>query len=176
METPPTGDLVLDEVERPSCVYLRCDKDRCQGRQIGLVSVSAGLKVVQLVISDACRGLVESVADFLPEPHHQAFAGVLNGGIVGTLLDCHSNWTAAYTLMKARGLDHPPATVTAEFSVKLRAPTPLNERLRLVARSIAVEGDKVTVDARLEASAATTATCRGVFIAVKEGHPAYFRW
>jgi len=71
METPPKGDLVVDEVERPSCVYLRCDKDRCQGRQIGLVSVSAGLKVVQLAISDACRGLVESVADFLPEARYQ---------------------------------------------------------------------------------------------------------
>ena len=30
-----------------------------------------------------------------PEPHHLAFEGVLNGGICGALLDCHSNWTAA---------------------------------------------------------------------------------
>jgi transposase-like protein len=30
-------------------------------------STAASLKGVQLVISDACRGLVESVADFLPE-------------------------------------------------------------------------------------------------------------
>jgi len=116
------------------------------------------------------------VADFRPEPHHQAFGGVLNGGIVGTLLDCHSNWTAAYALMKARGLDHPPATVTAEFTVKLRAPTPLDESLRLVARPSSVEGDKVTVEARIVASGKTTATCRGVFVAVKEGHPAFFRW
>ena len=116
------------------------------------------------------------VADFRPEPHHQAFGGVLNGGIVGTLLDCHSNWTAAYTLMKTGGLDHLPATVTAEFTVKLRAPTPLNESLRLVARPSAIDGDKVTVEARIEASGKTTATCRGVFVRVKEGHPAFFRW
>ena len=29
------------------------------------------------------------VARFTPEPHHQAFPGVLNGGIIGALLDCH---------------------------------------------------------------------------------------
>ena len=33
--------------------------------------VDRGLKGVQLVISDACRGLVESVADFLPDAQHQ---------------------------------------------------------------------------------------------------------
>ena len=33
--------------------------------------VDRGLKGVQLVISDACRGLVESIADFLPEARYQ---------------------------------------------------------------------------------------------------------
>ena len=33
--------------------------------------VDRGLKGVQLVISDACRGLVESVADFLPKARYQ---------------------------------------------------------------------------------------------------------
>ena len=33
--------------------------------------VDRGLKGVQLVISDACRGLLESVADFLPEARYQ---------------------------------------------------------------------------------------------------------
>ena len=33
--------------------------------------VDRGLKGVQLVISDACRGLVESVSDFLPEARYQ---------------------------------------------------------------------------------------------------------
>src|SRR6185436_1534047 len=65
------------------------------------------------------------VADFTPEPHHQAFAGVLNGGIIGTLLDCHSNWAAANHLRKAQGLEAPPCTVTADFHVKLRRPTPI---------------------------------------------------
>jgi putative transposase len=33
--------------------------------------VDHGLKGLQLVISDACRGLVESIADFLPEARYQ---------------------------------------------------------------------------------------------------------
>ncbi|MCV5824729.1 hypothetical protein OFN33_30195, partial [Escherichia coli] len=60
----------------------------------------------------------EVVATWRAEPHHMAFPGVLNGGIIGALLDCHSNWTAAYHLMKRNGLDKPPCTVTADFHVK----------------------------------------------------------
>ena len=33
----------------------------------------------------------EVVASWHAEAHHQAFPGMLSGGIVGTLLDCHSN-------------------------------------------------------------------------------------
>src|SRR5437870_4008039 len=42
----------------------------------------------------------EAVADWMPAPQHQAFPGILNGGIIGTLMDCHSNWTAAEHLMR----------------------------------------------------------------------------
>jgi acyl-coenzyme A thioesterase PaaI-like protein len=65
------------------------------------------------------------VADFTPEPHHHAFPGVLNGGIIGALLDCHSNWAACHHLMVKGGLDAPPCTVTGDFHVKLRRPTPM---------------------------------------------------
>jgi hypothetical protein len=36
--------------------------------------------------------------------------------------------------------------------------------------------DRATVEADMEAGGKTTATCRGVFVAVREGHPAYHRW
>jgi len=118
----------------------------------------------------------EVVATFRPEDHHQAFEGMVNGGIVGALLDCHSNWTAAWALMRQTGVSVPPCTVTAEFHVKLRAPTPLGETLHLRARPVAIEGAKVTVEAELGTAEKVTATCRGVFVAVREGHPAYHRW
>lgn len=111
-----------------------------------------------------------------PLPHHQAFPGMLNGGIIGALLDCHSNWTAAHHLMQVRGLDAPPCTVTAEFTVKLKRPTPLESQLHLRAHVVDSEGDRVVIEATLTAEGKLCATCHGVFVAVKEGHPAFHRW
>lgn len=117
----------------------------------------------------------ELVAVWSPEPHHQAFEGIVNGGILGALLDCHSNWAATIHLMHARGLDHPPCTVTADFKVSLRRPTPLVP-LTIRARVIATDGDRVNVEAEVEAEGKRTASCAGTFVAVGEDHPAYHRW
>ena len=118
----------------------------------------------------------EVVAEWTAAAHHEAFPGVLNGGIIGTLLDCHSNWAAAYHLMGKTGDDHLPCTVTAEYHIKLTRPTPTVGPVTLRARVVESGADRATVEARLEAGGKTTATCRGVFVAVKEGHPAYHRW
>jgi len=118
----------------------------------------------------------EVVAEWTPEPHHEAFPGMLNGGIIGALLDCHGNWTAAWHLMRTSGADRPPVTVTADYAVKLRRPTPSTGPLRLRARVVESSGDRVVVEATLEAGGAVCATCRGTFVAVKPGHPAYHRW
>jgi acyl-coenzyme A thioesterase PaaI-like protein len=118
----------------------------------------------------------ELVAEWHAEPYHEAFDGMVNGGIIGALLDCHSNWTAAYHLMNARGLESPPCTVTADFHVVLKRPTPSAALLTLRAHVHEHEGDKVVIDATLEAGGKITATCRGTFVAVREGHPAFHRW
>jgi acyl-coenzyme A thioesterase PaaI-like protein len=131
-----------------------------------------GLRIKSLVADDG----KSVVAEWQPEEYHQAFGGVLNGGIIGALLDCHSNWTAAYSLMKARGEASPPCTVTADFHVKLRRPTPMDGPVSLRAWVESLSGDQVIVEATLEANGKVTATCRGTFVAVKEGHPAFHRW
>jgi len=129
-----------------------------------------GLRIKSFVEGD------EVVASFQPEKHHEAFPGMLNGGICGALLDCHSNWTAAYHIMKNCGEEQAPCTVTAEFHVKLRRPTPTDGPVIVRARIAKLEEDRAVVEATLEARDKVTATCRGVFVAVKEGHPAYHRW
>lgn len=117
------------------------------------------------------------VAQWQPEPHHEAFPGMLNGGIIGSLLDCHCNWTAAYHLMKQSGLDTPPCTVTAEYAIKLLRPTPTDGPVRLEARVVESTEDRATIEGTLfAANGKPTATCRGLFVAVKPGHPAYHRW
>src|SRR5262249_54018164 len=118
----------------------------------------------------------EVVADWKPEPHHEAFPGMLNGGIIGALLDCHSNWTAAYHLMKRSGAASPPCTVTADYAIKLLRPTPTDGPVHLSARVVDSTDDRATIEATLSAKGKVCATCRGTFVAVKPGHPAYHRW
>ena len=123
---------------------------------------------------------VEVTADWTPEAHHQAFPGVLNGGIIGSLLDCHSNWAASWYLMKKMGLTQPPCTVTSDYSIKLLRPTPTQGPVHLSARVVESGEDRATVEATLSAETPSgrkvCATCRGTFVAVKQGHPAYHRW
>ena len=129
-----------------------------------------GLRVRSFVRGD------EVVADWQPEKHHEAFDGMLSGGITGTLLDCHSNWTAARHLMVRAGAGSPPCTVTADFHVRLLRPTPTAGPVHLSARVVESTDDRAVVEATLAAGGKVTATCRGTFVAVKEGHPAFHRW
>src|SRR4051812_29242549 len=92
----------LQEQYAPTSICFGCGPANAQGLRIR--SIAKG---------------EECTAEWTAAPHHQAFPGMLNGGIIGSLLDCHSNWTAAYTLMKRQGLEAPPCTVTAEYHIKL---------------------------------------------------------
>ncbi|MEP6993416.1 MAG: PaaI family thioesterase [Acidobacteriota bacterium] len=129
-----------------------------------------GLRIKSFVSGD------ELIAQWSPQPHHEAFPGVLNGGICGALLDCHSNWAATHHLMRQSGSATPPCTVTAEFHVVLKRPTPMDGPLHLRARVVESGTDRAVVEATLEANGKVTATCRGTFVAVSPGHPAYHRW
>jgi acyl-coenzyme A thioesterase PaaI-like protein len=129
-----------------------------------------GLRIKSSIIGD------EGVCEFWPEAHHESFEGAVAGGIIGTLFDCHCNWTAAHHLMESNGLDHPPCTVTAEYSVKFSRPTPSEGPLRLRAKVVQASSRRVTVVGRLEVDGTVTATCRAEYVAVEEGHPAYHRW
>ena len=113
---------------------------------------------------------------FESEEKHQAFPGVINGGIIGTLLDCHGNWTAAIAIMDKNKLKTPLCTVTAQYEVKLKRPTPLGHTLKLKSKILALQNDRAEVIIELKADNKTCATGRGLFVAVKEGHPAYHRW
>lgn len=116
------------------------------------------------------------IAHFKPQPHHHAFPNVLNGGIIGTLLDCHCNWAACYYLMQAHDLDQPPCTVTAEYNIKLLRPTPMDTDILLEATLDHVDGDRAVIDGKLIANGKVCDTCHATFVAVKEGHPAFHRW
>jgi acyl-coenzyme A thioesterase PaaI-like protein len=129
-----------------------------------------GLRIKSRVAGD------EVVATFQAEKHHEAFDGCISGGIIGTLLDCHSNWAATHHLMQLSGTDAPPCTVTAEYNVTFHRPTPSAAPVLLRARTVSATADRATVESTLEASGKVCATFRGTFVAVQPGHPAYHRW
>ena len=143
----------------PSSICFGCGPANQQGLQINSIRIENGLSM-----------------EYLPEPHHQAFPGMINGGIIGTLLDCHGNWTAAVALMDAQGLEEPPCTVTASYTVKLRRPTPTDVSLKVTSQVKELSDDRVEVELLLEANGKVCATGSGLFVAVKEGHPAFHRW
>lgn len=153
----------LQETFAPHNACFGCGPANDKGLRIKSVPEGAepGAKVV-------CR--------WTPEAHHEAFPGVLNGGIIGAILDCHCNWTAAWHLTQLRELDAPPCTVTAEFRVQLRRPTPSDRELTLTAWVTGVDGDIVTVESELTVDGTVYDRCTGTFVAVRPGHPAYHRW
>lgn len=129
-----------------------------------------GLRIKSFEEGDALVG------EWSAGANQEAFPGMLNGGIVGALLDCHANWAAAMHLMKKNGWDRPHATVTAKYEIELLAPVPSRERLKLWAKVSDASERRATVQASLSAGGEVKARCTGVFVAVKPEHPAYHRW
>lgn len=153
------GDMNLQDTYAPESICFGCGPANPKG-----------LHIKSIVQGD------EVVAEWTPEKHHEAFPGVLNGGIIGTLLDCHCNWTAAWHLMNKAGDGKLPCTVTADYAIALKRPTPTNGLIQLRARVIESGNDRAVVEGELIAGGKVCDTCRGTFVAVKPGHPAYHRW
>ena len=87
------------------------------------------------------------VARFVPWPEHDNGTGFLNGGIIATLLDCHSAaavcWEADQRGWKPFG-DAPLGYVTAGLDVRYRRPAPLHEAVELRATIVAATEDEMT--------------------------------
>lgn len=129
-----------------------------------------GLQIKSFVEGD------QVIARWKPSPHHHAFPGVLNGGIIGAILDCHSNWAAAWALRDKDEPDSLPCTVTADFAVKLRKPSPMDQYLELVARCEKTDKNKAFIHTDLLIDGTLFASCDATFVAVSEDHPAHHRW
>jgi acyl-coenzyme A thioesterase PaaI-like protein len=78
--------------------------------------------------------------------------------------------------MRARGADHPPTTVTLDYAIRIRRPTPSDRPIDLRAWVVDAGEDRATVEAEISSDGVVTATGPGTFVAVRPGHPAYDRW
>lgn len=94
------------------------------------------------------------VASFQPWPDHDNGLGFLNGGIISTVLDCHS---AAAVLLGAdeHGWSALPGAmlpyVTAGLDVRFLRPAPLRAPLQLHAAVITATEAEIVAEARLAA-------------------------
>ncbi len=101
------------------------------------------------------------IATFRPWPEHDNGLGFLNGGIISTVLDCHS---AAAVLLEAdqRGwralADAPLSYVTAGLDVRFLRPAPLNESVLLHAQVQRATEGEMTVEVMLMAADKTCAS------------------
>ena len=109
-----------------------------------------------------------AVCEFQPQPHHSAGpAHILNGGILASIMDCHSVMTAVADAYRQQGRPIGSAPliwyVTGALNITYRRPTPINEPVLLNASVIeksvkkslvlctAVSQDKICVEAQVTA-------------------------
>ena len=111
----------------------------------------------------------ETVTRFQPQPEHTAIPGFVYGGLIASLIDCHSTGTAAAAAYRAeqREMDSEPPLrfVTGSLHVDFLKPTPLGPILELRGRVKELKGRKVVVESEVWVDGAMTA--RGEVVAVQ---------
>ncbi|GAB3887737.1 PaaI family thioesterase [Terrabacter terrigena] len=109
-----------------------------------------GLRLTSYPLGGAAADGV--TASFMPWPEHDNGLGYLNGGIIGTVLDCHS---AAAVMLEAERRGWPPlpgadlSYVTAGLDVRYLRPAPLHDPVELFAVVTAADEPQMTVDVEL---------------------------
>ncbi|MDD5031110.1 MAG: PaaI family thioesterase [Rhodoferax sp.] len=111
----------------------------------------------------------ETVTRYTPEPFHTAVPGFTYGGLLASLVDCHSTGTAAAAMYRqeGRGMDTLPAFrfVTGSLHVDYLKPTPISELLEIRGRVKEIKGRKVVIESTVYA--AGVATARGEVVAIQ---------
>ncbi|MCP5097945.1 MAG: PaaI family thioesterase [Chloroflexi bacterium] len=112
----------------------------------------------------------ESVCTYQPREHHTAVPGYVYGGLIASLIDCHSTGTAAAAAFKAAG--SVPGTeadfrfLTGSLHVDYLKPTPIDGPLTIRAYASEIKGRKVVVKSTLYAGDLACATGEVVAIQV----------
>ena len=111
----------------------------------------------------------QGLGRFTPRPEHVALPGFVYGGLLASLIDCHSTGTAAVAMYRAenRAMDSEPAFrfVTGSLHVDYLKPTPQGVELEIRGQVKEIKGRKVIVSATVYANG--VATARGEVVAVQ---------
>ncbi|MEO5829070.1 MAG: PaaI family thioesterase, partial [Rhodanobacter sp.] len=113
---------------------------------------------------------VHVVSTHLPDADFHGWPGLVYGGLIAMLVDCHSNWTAMAYHYRAecRAPDSKPRIdcVTGNLGVKFLKPTPMGVPLTLKARVDGEVGRKTRVLCEVYAGDVLTAQGDSVFVRV----------
>ena len=97
----------------------------------------------------------ETISKFTPKPEHTALPGFVYGGLIASLIDCHSTGTGAAALHKqldeSQKKETYPRCVTASLKVDYLKPTPIDCTLELRGKIKEIKGRKVIVETFLYA-------------------------
>ena len=111
----------------------------------------------------------ETVTRYTPQPYETSVPGFAYGGLIASLIDCHSTGTAAAAMYRQEGrdLDTLPAFrfVTGSLHVDYLKPTPIDGPIEIRGRIKEINRRKVIVATSVLAGGVTTA--RGEVVAVQ---------
>ncbi len=111
------------------------------------------------------------VAQFRPQERFSSgFKNAVYGGLIASLIDCHSNWTAMAFGYKADGREPGTkpviASVTGTLSVKYLKPTPMDRTIHLKAWVEGEVGRKTRVLCELGTEDTVTAIGDSIFVRI----------
>jgi acyl-coenzyme A thioesterase PaaI-like protein len=140
--------------------YYTDDQNHCYG--CGCLNTH-GLQIKSYWAGD------ETVCRYTPRPYHTAIPGYVYGGLIASLIDCHSTGTAAAAAYRnaGRAMDSEPPLrfLTGSLRIDYLRPTPLGVPLEVRASVKEIKGRKVVVSATL--SAEGEACARGEVVAIQ---------
>lgn len=144
-------------------------QDRIPGHCFGCGSLnSEGLQIKSFWIGD------EVVCAWRAQPKHIGHPGILYGGIIASVIDCHCIWTAvAYAHRQAGeelGSSAGHTFVTASLSVQYRKPVRIEDALEMRARVIEFGDRKAVV--RCTVHSASLLVAEAEVVAVRMRMPA----
>lgn len=116
----------------------------------------------------------ESVCRYTPPAHYTGgFPGNIYGGMIASVIDCHSAGTAAAARLREDGFnlgDRPLSRfVTASLKVDYLKPTPSGVELEVRARVVEIKNRKVIVSSEVIADGIVTAKGEAVMVQLPEG-------
>ncbi|MEH7385476.1 PaaI family thioesterase [Bacillus sp. JJ1521] len=106
---------------------------------------------------------------YMPKPEHTAIPGIVYGGQIASLIDCHGTGSASLALHRKNGHEvgsgvEPPRFVTASLKVDFIKPTPQDVPLKAIGKVTEIHPKKWKVET--EVFAKDTLCARGEVIAV----------